>query len=167
MNSINIVKPVLSACAFSLVLSVSPGLAQDVPTAPEASPEVYKIIGENDQWRVIEATWQPGQEDEFHSHPPDRVSLIRTDCHLQFTMPDGSTREAKPAAGRVVVRTGKPKGPIELIIRQQRGGENGCVPDVPGCDGGQGVLPQTECPNGDHNHHSEVEGHQAAGSPVL
>jgi len=90
------------------ILGATNGLAEDAPNAAEASPEVYKIIGENEQWRVLEATWQPGQEDEFHSHPADRVSLIQTDCHLQFTMPDGSTRESEPRAGGVTVRTGKP-----------------------------------------------------------
>ena len=90
------------------ILGATNGLAEDAPNAAEASPEIYKIIGENEQWRVIEATWQPGQEDEFHSHPPDRVSLIQTDCKLQFTMPDGSTRVREPKAGGVTVRTGKP-----------------------------------------------------------
>ena len=44
-------------------------MAQDAPIAPEASPDVYKILAENDQMRVIEATWKPGQKDNFHSHP--------------------------------------------------------------------------------------------------
>ena len=83
-------------------------VAEDAPDAATASPEVYKIIGENDQWRVLEATWQPGQEDNFHSHPADRVSLIQTDCKLQFTMPDGTTQVREPKAKGVTVRTGKP-----------------------------------------------------------
>ncbi len=94
--------------ASALLLSTAPATAEDAPTAPEASPEVYKILAENDQFRVIEATWQPGQEDNFHSHPADRVSLIQTDCKLRLSKPDGTYRDAKPKAGKVVVRTGKP-----------------------------------------------------------
>jgi len=94
--------------AGTLGLSAAPTLAGDAPAAPVASPEVYKIIAENKQFRVIEATWQPGQEDKFHSQPADRVSLFQTDCKLRVTKPDGTHRDAKPKAGRAAIRTGSP-----------------------------------------------------------
>lgn len=80
---------------------------ENAPTAPEASPEVYKVLAESDQFRVIEATWQPGQEDNFHSHPADRVSLYQTNCKLQLTNSDGTNRVGKPKAGTAKARTGK------------------------------------------------------------
>ncbi|MDH3762503.1 MAG: hypothetical protein OEU50_16090 [Gammaproteobacteria bacterium] len=84
-------------------------LANDnAPPAHVASPEVYKVLAENDQFRVIEAIWQPGQEDYFHSHTPDRVSLYQTDCTLRLTNADGSSRVGKPKAGTAKARTGKP-----------------------------------------------------------
>ncbi len=82
--------------------------AQDAPSAHIASPEVYKILAENEQFRVIEAIWQPGQEDDFHSHPANRVSLYQTNCKLQLTNFGGSSRVGKPKAGTARVRTGKP-----------------------------------------------------------
>ena len=82
--------------------------ADNAPTANMASPGIYEVLAENDQFRVIEATWQPGQEDNFHSHPADRVSLYRTDCKLQLTSTDGSSRIAEPKAGTAKARTGKP-----------------------------------------------------------
>jgi hypothetical protein len=94
--------------ASALMIIPGQAFAQDAPPAYEASPEVYKIIGENEQFRVIEATWQPGQEDEFHSHPPDRVHLYRTNCELQITNADGSQRIAKPKVEMANIRTGKP-----------------------------------------------------------
>ena len=103
--------PFCIAAILSAVLLVggySPSFAEEAPSAPEASPEVYKILAENDQWRVIEATWQPGQEDDFHSHPADRASLYETDCQLRLTNPDGTYRDATPKAGTSGVRTGKP-----------------------------------------------------------
>ena len=91
--------------------------AQEVPIAPVAAPEVYKIIAENDQFRVIRATWQPGQADKMHSHPADRVSLFDTSCILHLTNLDGSTRTAKPKAGKARLRTGEPtKGHIAKNI---------------------------------------------------
>jgi len=94
--------------ATSLIMGTSSSLAANAPTAPEASPEVYKIIAENKQWRVIEATWQPGQEDKLHSHTADRVSLFGTDCDLRLTNADGTFKDVHPKAGKAKARTGKP-----------------------------------------------------------
>ena len=94
--------------AVAAALGSTPSIAEDAPPASEASPEVYKVLTENDQFRVIEATWQPGQEDKRHSHPADRVSLYQTDCELQLTNADGSQRVAKPKAGTARAISGKP-----------------------------------------------------------
>lgn len=96
-----------SIITSSLLLALGSATAMAVGTGPEASPEVYKILDENDQWRVIEATWQPGQEDNFHSHPGDRVSVYKTDCKLRLTRPDGSYKDVNPRAGQAKARTGK------------------------------------------------------------
>ncbi|MDJ0890584.1 MAG: hypothetical protein QNK18_05235 [Gammaproteobacteria bacterium] len=79
-----------SSLMLSIILAASTSAAENALSAPEASPDVYKILAENDQWRVIQATWQPGQEDNFHSHPADRVSFFVTDCRLQLSKPDGT-----------------------------------------------------------------------------
>ena len=92
--------------AFSIAMPVA--IAEEYPSATEASPDVYKVLDENDQWRVIEATWQPGQEDNFHNHPGDRVTLYHTDCTLRLTNLDGTYRDAKPKAGKATARSGKP-----------------------------------------------------------
>lgn len=97
------------AVLTGLFLAQPVAIANDnAPPAHESSPEVYKILAENDQFRVIEAIWQPGQEDNFHSHTPDRVSLYQTDCTLRLTNSDGSSRVAKPRAGTAKARTDKP-----------------------------------------------------------
>ena len=65
----------------------------------------------------VATTWQPGQADKMHSHPPDRVSLFDTSCILHLTNLDGSTRTAKPKAGKARLRTGEPtKGHIAKNI---------------------------------------------------
>ena len=94
--------------ACSIVLCTAPSFAQDAPPASVASPDVYKVIAENDQFRVIKGTWQPGQEDNFHSHPADRVSIRETDCMLRLTNSDGTSKDVKPKAGSATVFTGKP-----------------------------------------------------------
>jgi hypothetical protein len=94
--------------ALSIAFAAAVHASDNAPTAPEASPDVYKILAENEQWRVIEATWQPGQEDNLHSHPADRVSIYPMDCELRLSKPDGTFRDASPKAGAVKAHTGEP-----------------------------------------------------------
>ena len=108
-NSRFIYWPLLVCGVAFLGLTQPIAMANDTaPPANVASPDVYKVLAENDQFRVLEATWQPGQEDNYHSHPADRVSLYRTNCTLRLTSIDGSTRIGKPIAGTAKARTGKP-----------------------------------------------------------
>ena len=59
--------------------------------AYEASPDVYELIGENDKFRVMLATWKPGQSDEWHTHHGDLVNYNLTDCKLGGEMPGGKS----------------------------------------------------------------------------
>ena len=65
--------------------------AADAPLSYDASPEIYKVLSENDDFRVIKATWAPGARDKFHSHPVSFVSYFLTDCTRRFYFPDGTT----------------------------------------------------------------------------
>lgn len=71
-------------------------------------PEVYKVVAENMDFRVLNAILQPGQEDKFHSHPADQVSLCQTDCKLRLTSLDGSGIDISQKRGEAAVRMGKP-----------------------------------------------------------
>lgn len=52
----------LKAASLCTLLMTGPfALAKDAPPSYKAFPEVYKLVGESDQFRVIEATWKPGQ----------------------------------------------------------------------------------------------------------
>ena len=66
-------------------------LAQGVPPSYKASPDVYKLVSENDQFRVILATWKPGQRDAWHSHAGSLVAYPLTDCKSRFHTPDGKS----------------------------------------------------------------------------
>lgn len=98
----------MTVLMVSLVLGSISAMAGDAPIASEASPGVYKLVAENEQWRVLRGTWKPGQEDNFHSHSADRVSLFDMDCDLRLTRPNGKHKDVHPKAGKAKVRTGKP-----------------------------------------------------------
>lgn len=42
----------------------------------EATPGAYKILHENDQIRVLEVTYQPGQLENWHGHPRYLVYVV-------------------------------------------------------------------------------------------
>lgn len=93
----------------------APAAAQAQPRSFEASPEVYKVIAENADYKVIEVTWKPGQQDKMHSHPASAVYYLN-DCALRGTLPDGKSGEGKPRAGMAVVQ-----GPIAAHSMQNVG----------------------------------------------
>jgi ketosteroid isomerase-like protein len=69
-----------------------------------ASPDVYKVIGEDERYRVIEATWKPGQHDRLHSHGATVASYALTDCRIRNHLPDGKAKEGDRKKGSVSIR---------------------------------------------------------------
>jgi mannose-6-phosphate isomerase-like protein (cupin superfamily) len=56
---------------FSLVSAVQ---AMEDPVT--ATPGMYKILHENDQIRVLELVYQPGQRENWHGHPRYLVYVV-------------------------------------------------------------------------------------------
>ena len=79
-----------STVAMVMLASAPNASAQSMPGAPEASPNIYKVLAENEIMRVIMGTWQPGDRDKWHSHPPSSVFFV-TNCHIRAFRADGST----------------------------------------------------------------------------
>src|ERR1700692_3601600 len=71
---------------------------ENAPACYVASPDVYKLVHEDDNFLVIEATWQPGQKDNMHSHFPTVIYWI-TDCQLTAEIPGGKRIEGTQKAG--------------------------------------------------------------------
>ena len=65
---------------FLLVLLVSLfGSAEESSAhyAVAVSPELYTVLFENDDIRVMELTYQPGEGDAPHSHPKETFAELR------------------------------------------------------------------------------------------
>jgi hypothetical protein len=60
---------------------------------------VYKVIFEDENFRVIAATWKKGAHDKDHSHPLPSVGYAVTDCALKVMAPDGKSRDVNSKAG--------------------------------------------------------------------
>jgi hypothetical protein len=95
--------PVWSALTtFALVCTVSSAvLAQNAPPTYQGDPSVYKVIFEDQNFRVIETIRPKGVHDKPHSHPVPSVVYQVTDCDTKLYGADGNTTERKTKAGTV------------------------------------------------------------------
>jgi hypothetical protein len=74
-------------------------VADEAPDAVTVSPDVYKVIAENDSLRVVAATWNPGQRDMMHSHPAIGIYIL-SDCQKMRThFADGTSKDWSAKSG--------------------------------------------------------------------
>ena len=86
-----------SGITASMMISIA--IAQNSPPTYQADPDTYKVIFEDQNFRVIAATWKKGATDKPHSHPLPFVIYALDDCTLRIHNPDGSTRDLPAKAG--------------------------------------------------------------------
>jgi hypothetical protein len=87
--------------AAALLATASSAAVAQVYSPPtyKADPSTYKVIFENDTFRVIAATWKPGYTDKPHSHPVPSVVYTLDNCTIKLTNPDGKTTIIHNKAG--------------------------------------------------------------------
>jgi hypothetical protein len=88
----------LSATALALTASYA-ALAQSAPPTYQGDPDVYKIIFEDQNFRVIATTRKKGVHDKEHGHPVPSIVYNITDCATKTYTPDGKTSEITRKAG--------------------------------------------------------------------
>ena len=94
--------------------------AQEFPPSYQADPTVYKVIFEDQNFRMIAGTWKKGATDKPHSHPAPFVVYALNDCTLRLHNPDGTSREIKNKAGTAFA------GPITSSHTAENVGESDC-----------------------------------------
>jgi quercetin dioxygenase-like cupin family protein len=78
-------------------------LAGSTLRSATASPDVYKVLTEDKGMRVILATWQPGQRDQWHSHPVMAVYWL-AGCDARIYLPDGTHTDVTLKTGQAGVQ---------------------------------------------------------------
>ena len=68
----------------------------------EASTNNYKVITEDERFRVLEMNLRAGEKDEVHSHPSEAVYFI-TGGKAKIHLPDGQVVEADIPDGHVML----------------------------------------------------------------
>src|SRR5215831_4946021 len=73
--------------------------AQNAPPTYQGDPDVYKVIFEDQNFRVIAATRKKGVHDKAHGHPLPSIVYNVTDCTTKLYALDGKTTENSAKAG--------------------------------------------------------------------
>ena len=85
-----ICRTTLALGAMALVsLASSAAMAQNAPPSYEGDPDVYKVIFENQNFRVIDAVRKKGVHDKLHSHPVPSIVYYPAECTSVVYGPDG------------------------------------------------------------------------------
>ncbi len=94
---------VFALSAMALLQFASPAsMAQTAPPSQQGDPDVYKVIFEDQYFRVIEALRKKGVHDEVHGHPVPSVVYFLTDCTTKQYGSDGKVVEGTRKAGDVI-----------------------------------------------------------------
>ena len=93
--------PLALAVALATVFTNRAFAQEQAPPSYKAQPDVYRLLSENEHFRVIEATWKPGQRDAWHSHAGQLAAYRLTDCSSRIHTPDGKSQVRNGEAGGV------------------------------------------------------------------
>jgi hypothetical protein len=80
-------------------LATTPAFAQSVEPSYKADPDVYKVIFEDANFRVIAVDRKKGVHDKQHAHPLPSIVYNVTDCKTKLYGGDGKTVERDEKAG--------------------------------------------------------------------
>ena len=92
------IKAISRAVIFVGLVSTAGTVRAAEPTY-KGDPEVYKVIFENADFRVVESVRKKGVHDKPHSHPVASVVYNVTDCQTRLYSADGKTTVRNSKAG--------------------------------------------------------------------
>ena len=82
-----------------LYIASSAAVAQNAPPTYQGDPDVYKVIFEDQNFRVIASTRKKGVHDKVHGHPVPSIVYFLNDCTTKQYASDGKTSESTSKAG--------------------------------------------------------------------
>ena len=101
---------------FSLLMLIvaCTGSKEKLLLPEEVSPDVYKVLLDNDDVKVLEVTFEPGQSDNMHDHYPVTFYLLQGG-KAQVTLPDGTVNEREIPTGFTGHNTEKVRHQVKNI----------------------------------------------------
>jgi hypothetical protein len=89
---------ILAAAIVTAVVSTAASAQTAKPTY-EGDPDVYKLVFEDANFRVIKVLRKKGVHDKAHGHPSPAIVYNITDCTTKQYSPDGKSAENTRKAG--------------------------------------------------------------------
>src|SRR5215475_13470719 len=89
---------------FGSLLTFAFALGAPPQDPAKLSPDIYKVILDNDRLRVIDYHLKAGGKEPTHSHPAGAFVYYFTDAKTRTTLPDGRVSEDSKKAGDYVWR---------------------------------------------------------------
>jgi hypothetical protein len=93
------IRRIMLGLSVATIWMVSAAAAEESAPSYQADPTTYKVIFEDQNFRVIAGTWKKGTTDTPHSHPVPFIVYPLTDCTIRVHNADGTARENKSLAG--------------------------------------------------------------------
>ena len=84
-----------------LLVGSKPLWAADYPDPYEVGAQYYTLLLENEDVRVSDIQFKPGDKMAMHSHPK-HLAYAMTPAKIKFEYPDGTTKEVEIQAGQVI-----------------------------------------------------------------
>jgi hypothetical protein len=89
----------LALSVLAAVWASTAAIAQTAEPTYKGDPDVYKVIFEDQNFRVIDVNRKKGVRDKPHAHPVPGIIYNVTDCSTKLVTPDGQSRDNVAKAG--------------------------------------------------------------------
>jgi quercetin dioxygenase-like cupin family protein len=76
-------------------------MSDQIDDIVKISPDIHKVIFENDQIRLLKVTVRPGNTVPMHTNP-ENINYILKPGTLRLTSPDGSVMDLELTEGQVI-----------------------------------------------------------------
>ena len=107
----HIIKLIISSLIF---LFISCSSSSEIFLPEVVSPDIYKVLLDNNDVKVLEVTFEPGQSDNMHDHNPVTFYLVEGG-KAQVTLPDGTVNEREIPTGFTGHNTDKVRHQVKNI----------------------------------------------------
>ena len=84
----------------------------------KVSPDIYKVLFQNESVKVLEATFEPGESDRMHDHYP-MTAYVQSGGKIEITLPDGTLNERTIPSGIAIHNPLKDRHQVKNIGNTQ------------------------------------------------
>ena len=84
----------------------------------KVSPDIYKVLFQNENVKVLEATFEPGESDNIHDHYP-MTAYVQTGGKIEITLPNGTSKERTIPSGIAIHNSSKDRHQVKNIGETQ------------------------------------------------